>query len=87
MQRAASTSVIGAAITVGPALDARQPAVASVQYRSSEGVEHRSLPDTYAVKNARAALAAAARNIAKIIDLAVDQSVESMAHLQRTHAR
>ena len=74
MPRAASTFVIVAAITVGPALDAGQPAVQSVQYRSPEGVEYRSLPDTDAVKNARAALEAEPKSITKIIDLGVAQS-------------
>jgi tetratricopeptide (TPR) repeat protein len=45
-----------------------------VQYRSPEGVEYRSLPDTDAVKSARAALEADPRNIARIIDLGVAQS-------------
>jgi hypothetical protein len=43
------TSII-ASITLGPAPDARQAGVQSVQYRSPEGVEYRSLPDTDAVK-------------------------------------
>ena len=46
----------------------------SVQYRSPEGVEYRSLPDTDAVKTARAALDAAPTDIARIIDLGVAQS-------------
>jgi tetratricopeptide (TPR) repeat protein len=46
----------------------------SVQYRSPEGVEYRSLPDTDAVKSARAAVEANPRNIARIIDLGVAQS-------------
>ena len=65
---------MAAAITLGPALDAGQTGVPSVQYGSAEGVEYRSLPDTDAVKSARAALEANPRNIARIIDLGVAQS-------------
>src|SRR5262245_20225426 len=72
--RAASTSVIAAAITLGPALDAGQAGVQSVQYRSPEGLEYRSLPDTDAVKTARAALEVNPGNVARIIDLGVAQS-------------
>ena len=68
------TLTVGAAITLGPALDAGQTGVQSVQYRSPEGVEYRSLPDTDAVKNARAALEADPKNITRIIDLGVAQS-------------
>jgi tetratricopeptide (TPR) repeat protein len=57
-----------------PALEAGQPGAQSVQYRSPEGVEYHSLPDTDAVKSARAALEAEPRNIARIIDLGVAQS-------------
>ena len=67
-------SIIVAVITLGSVLDARQEAVHSLQYRSPEGLEYRSLPDTDAVKNARAALEADPRNIARIIDLGVAQS-------------
>ena len=49
---------VAASIIVGSALEARQAAAQSVQYRSPEGVEYRSLPDTDAVKTARAAVAA-----------------------------
>lgn len=72
--RAAFTAVIAAAITLGPALDAGQAGAQSVQYRSPEGVEYRSLPDTDAVKTARAALEANPKDIARIIDLGVAQS-------------
>ena len=65
---------IGAAVTIAPALDARQPLVFSVQYRSPEGLEYRSLADTDAVKTARTALEADPKNIARIIDLGVAQS-------------
>ncbi|MEO6235595.1 MAG: hypothetical protein ABIQ52_01265, partial [Vicinamibacterales bacterium] len=71
---AAWLSIIVAALTLGPMLDARQEAVHSLQYRSPEGVEYRSLPDTDAVKNARAALEADPRSITRIIDLGVAQS-------------
>src|SRR5207244_848049 len=71
---AALTSIIAAVITLGPALDAGQTGLQSVQYRSPEGVEYRSLPDTDAVKSARAAFEASPRNIARIIDLGVAQS-------------
>jgi len=67
-------SLIAAAIMLGPALDARQAGVQSLQYRSPAGVEYRSLPDTDAVKSARAALEADPRNITRIIDLGVAQS-------------
>src|SRR6478609_7360323 len=72
-RRRALTSII-AAITLGPALDAGQAGVQSVQYRSPEGVEYRSLPDTDAVKSARAALEADPQDIARIIDFGVAQS-------------
>jgi len=74
IHRAALTSIIAAVITLGPALDAGQTAVQSVQYRSPEGVEYRSLPDTDAVKRAQAALETSPRDIARIIDLGVAQS-------------
>ena len=74
IQRIALTLTIGSAISLGPALDARQTGVQSLQYRSPEGVEYRSLPDTDAVKTARAALEANPRNIARVIDLGVAQS-------------
>jgi len=55
-------------------LGASQAAAQSVQYKSPEGVEYRSLPDTDAVKAARAALEANPKNIALIVDLGVAQS-------------
>ena len=70
----ALTSIIAAAITLGPALDAGQTGAQSVQYRSPEGVEYRSLPDTDSVRSARAALEADPKNIARTIDLGVAQS-------------
>jgi Flp pilus assembly protein TadD len=65
---------IGAVVTIGPALAARQTAGSSVQYRSPEGVEYRSLADTDAVKAARTALEADPKNIARVIELGVAQS-------------
>src|SRR3954454_12870729 len=70
----AMTSILAAVIASGPALDAGQTGVQSVQYRSPEGVEYRSLPDTDAVRSARTALEANPRNIARIIDLGVAES-------------
>ncbi|MFA5909360.1 MAG: tetratricopeptide repeat protein [Vicinamibacterales bacterium] len=72
--RLAALASIIAAITLGPALDASQAGVQPVQYRSPEGVEYRSLPDTDAVRTARAALDANPKDIARIIDLGVAQS-------------
>jgi tetratricopeptide (TPR) repeat protein len=71
---AAFTSVIVAVIALGPAIDAGQTGSPSVQYRSPAGVEYRSLPDTDAVRQARAAVEADPKNIARIIDLGVAQS-------------
>ena len=59
---------------VKAAIDREQTSAQSVQYRSPAGVEYRSLPDTDAVKTARAALAADPKNVARIIDLGVAQS-------------
>ena len=67
-------SLVAAALSPGPALEARQSGGASVQYRSPEGVEFRSLPDSDAVTRARAALAANPANIARLIELGVAQS-------------
>ena len=66
--------IIAAAIALGPTLDAGQPVLQPVQYRSAEGVEYRSLPDSDAIKAARAALDADPRSVARIIDLGVAQS-------------
>jgi tetratricopeptide (TPR) repeat protein len=71
---AAWTVIIAVMITLGPSLGARQAGAQSVQYRSPDGVEYRSLPDTDAVKSARAALAANPKDIARIIDLGVAES-------------
>ena len=71
---AALTSIIAAVIALGPALEAGQTGAPSVQYRSPEGVEYRSLPDTDAVKSARAALEGDRRSMTRIIDLGVAQS-------------
>ena len=61
-------------VTLAPAVAAGQTATQPVQYRSPEGVEYRSLPDTDAVKAARAALESDPKSIARIIDLGVAQS-------------
>ena len=71
---AATASLIVAAIALAPALDAGQTGVQPVQYRSPEGVEYRSLPDTDAVQKARAALEANPKDTTRIIDLGVAQS-------------
>ena len=73
-RRRALTSIVAAAITLLPALSSGQTGVQPVQYRSPEGVEYRSLPDTDAMKTARAALETNPTNIARIIDLGVAQS-------------
>jgi Flp pilus assembly protein TadD len=74
MPRAASALTIGLAITLGSAIGAGQTGAQSVQYKSPAGVEYRSLPDTDAIKSARAALAADPKNITRIIDLGVAES-------------
>ena len=66
-------SGIATALAAGTALTAEQ-AVQSVQYRSADGVEYRSLPDTEAMTKAQAAAAAEPRNVARLIDLGVAQS-------------
>src|SRR6185295_16152375 len=71
---ALTTFIIAAAIIMAPVLDAGQTGAPSVQYRSPAGVEYRSLPDTDAVKSARAALESDPKNIARIIDFGVAQS-------------
>ena len=60
-------------LAVAPAIATRQTP-ASVQYRSPEGVEYRALPDTDAIKTARAALDEDPKNITRIIELGVAQS-------------
>jgi tetratricopeptide (TPR) repeat protein len=78
MTRASLSVLLGAAITLGPALiptlSGDQPGATSVQYTSPAGVEYRSLPDTEAITAARAALAADPRYVSRIIDLGVAQS-------------
>jgi tetratricopeptide (TPR) repeat protein len=66
MTRASLSFIIVAAVF--------QTGVQPVQYKSAVGVEYRSLPDTEAITNARAALAAEPRSVAKIIELGVAQS-------------
>src|SRR6478735_7034511 len=73
LQRIVLTVAI-ASLSLVSVLDARQTGAQSLQYRSPEGVEYRSLPDTDAVKSARAALDDDPKNISKIIDLGVAQS-------------
>jgi len=51
------TLAIGVAVTLSSVLGAGQTSQPSTQYRSPEGVEYRSLPDTDVVKRARAARA------------------------------
>jgi tetratricopeptide (TPR) repeat protein len=72
--RPALALVTGLALALGPAPDAAQTGLQSVQYRSPAGVEYRSLPDTDAIKAARAALAADPKNVTRIIDLGVAES-------------
>jgi tetratricopeptide (TPR) repeat protein len=72
--RTAWTLAIGVAVGLSSALSAGQTSQPSVQYRSPEGVEYRSLPDTDAVKSARTALESDPKNIARIIDFGVAQS-------------
>ncbi len=65
---------IGVAVALSSVPRAGPTSLPSVQYRSPEGVEYRSLPDTDAVKNARTALESDPKNIARIIDFGVAQS-------------
>jgi tetratricopeptide (TPR) repeat protein len=71
IRRCAPAAIVAAALTLGAALDA---AAQSVQYRSPAGMEYRSLPDTDAIRSARAALEADPKSIPRIIDLGVAQS-------------
>lgn len=72
--RAVLTSIIAAALSLGPSLVAGQTGAPSVQYRSPEGVEYRALPETDAVKTARAAVDADPKNVSKLLDLGLAQS-------------
>ena len=72
--RTAWTLAIGVAVALSSVFSAGQTSQPSVQYRSPEGVEYRSLPDTDAVKRARTALESDPKNIARIIDFGVAQS-------------
>src|SRR5215218_4680107 len=74
MHHTAFLLILATAMAAAPALDARQDGAPSVQYKSPAGVEYRSLPDTEAVKTARAALDANPKNVALIIDLGAAQS-------------
>ena len=62
---------IYAAISAGTAPEA---VAQSVQYRAPNGTEYKSLPDTEAIKTARAAVAADPKNITRIIELGVAES-------------
>jgi tetratricopeptide (TPR) repeat protein len=73
-QRPALALTVAAAIVLGSAVAAGQTGAQPVQYRSPQGVEYRSLPDTDAIKAARAALAADPKQISRIIDLGVAES-------------
>ena len=73
-RRSAVTSIIAVGITLAPAVNAAQPAAPPVQYRSPDGVEYRALPETDAVRSARAALQADPKNVARHVDLGVAQS-------------
>jgi tetratricopeptide (TPR) repeat protein len=66
--------LFAAAVGLPSALDVPQTGAGSLQYRSPAGVEYRSLPDTAALRTARAASAADPGNIARIIDLGVAES-------------
>jgi tetratricopeptide (TPR) repeat protein len=61
-------ALIAAAVVAAPL------AAQSLQYRSPEGVEYRSQPDTGAIARAESALVANPRNIERIIQLGVAQS-------------
>jgi tetratricopeptide (TPR) repeat protein len=74
IHRPSVASIIAATIALTPVVPTGQTAAQSVQYRSPAGVEYRSLPDTDAVKTARAALEKNPKDIARIIDLGVAQS-------------
>jgi tetratricopeptide (TPR) repeat protein len=74
MTRAFLAFAVGAAVALGASAGAAQNGAQPVEYRSPSGVEYRSQPDTDAITQARAALAAEPRSIARIIDLGVAQS-------------
>ncbi len=77
MTRTFLTLVFAAALTLGSSLGAVQTPVQNVQpvqYRSASGIEYRSLPDTDAITQAKTALAAEPRSVARLIDLGVAQS-------------
>jgi tetratricopeptide (TPR) repeat protein len=72
--RTTSAAFVVAASALATAVVANQTTAEPVQYRSAAGVEYRSLPETDAIKSARAALAADPKNVTRIIDLGVAQS-------------
>lgn len=67
------TVAVVAAMGLSPSIGG-QSGTPTVQYRSPAGVEYRALPDTDAIKAARAALATDPKNIARIIELGVAES-------------
>ncbi|HWI16975.1 MAG TPA: tetratricopeptide repeat protein [Vicinamibacterales bacterium] len=74
IHRAGLTLLITAVAALGSTLEAGQGAAQPVQYRSQAGVEYRSLPETDAIKAARAAHSADPKNVNKIIELGIAQS-------------
>ncbi len=72
--RIALTGLAAVAISLAPAFAAGQGTAQPVQYKSPEGVEYRSQPETDAIKTARAALEKNPKDIARLIDLGVAQS-------------
>ena len=73
-RRLVVTAVVGSAFGLGPSPGVCQESAPPLEYRSPAGVEYRALPDTDAIRTARAALAADPRNVARLIDLGVAQS-------------
>jgi Flp pilus assembly protein TadD len=71
IHRTALMSIVAVAATLG---SADQAAAQTVQYKSPAGVEYRSLPETDAVKTARAALEKNPKSIPLLIDLGIAQS-------------
>src|SRR5258708_34030036 len=61
-------------VVIAATLSGTSAVAQSIQYRSPDGVEYRSQPDTGPIARAQAALAADPRNIDKFIALGVAQS-------------
>lgn len=74
MYRSSVAGVIALSVAAGVGAQQAPPVDQSVQYRSPAGVEYRSLPETDAIKAARAALAADPKNVTRIIEFGVAQS-------------